>query len=98
MEFKQLEMLVAVADERSLIRAAERVFRTQPAVSMALAKLEDEIGADLFSRAGRSLELTAVGTMMVEYARKLLALRDEAAEQISSWRDGSCSRVSSTSN
>src|SRR5688572_26285281 len=99
MEFKQLEMLVAVAEERSIARAAERVFRTPPAVSMALAKLEEEIGADLFRRAGRSVELTTVGRALSEYARKLLALRDEAAAQFRSWRDLPCSsQVSSTSN
>ena len=79
MEFKQLEMFVAVAEERSVIRAAERVLRTQPAVSMALARLEEEVGTRLFHRIrGRGIELTSIGEELCHYARKMLALRDEA--------------------
>src|SRR5712671_3849056 len=44
MELMQLEMLVAVAEEHSFLRAAERVFRTQPAVSIGIRKLEDRFG------------------------------------------------------
>ncbi len=84
MEFKQLEMLVAAAEERNLVRAAERVLRTQPAVSMALARLEEELGSLLFRRIrGRGLELTPVGEALCHYARKLLALRDEAHAVVS---------------
>ena len=83
MEFKQLEMLVAVADERSVMRAAERVFRTQPAVSMALAKLEEEVGSRLFHRArGEGLRLTAAGELLCQYAKRMLALRDEASTKV----------------
>ncbi len=78
MEFKQLEMFVAVVDERSVQRAAERVFRTQPAVTMALRKLEEEVGSPLFDRARRRLDLTPVGQRLCAYARQLLRLRDEA--------------------
>ena len=80
MEFKQLEMFVAVAEERSIIRAAARVFRTQPAVSMSLAKLEQEIGSYLFYRSReRRFHLTNAGEVLHDYAKRLLALRDEAA-------------------
>jgi len=48
MELMQLRMLVAVVEGSSIQKAAERVFRTAPAVSMALRKLEVEIGASLF--------------------------------------------------
>jgi DNA-binding transcriptional LysR family regulator len=81
MEFKQLEMFVAVAEERSINRAAAKVFRTQPAVSMALSKLEREIGSCLFHRSReRRFQLTKIGEAFHEYAQQLLALRDEAAE------------------
>lgn len=80
MEFKQLEMLVAVAEEGTVVRGAARVFRTQPAVSMALARLEEEIGARLFHRSReRGVRLTAAGELLCEYAKQMLALRDEAA-------------------
>lgn len=81
MEFKQLEMFVAVAEERSINRAAEKVFRTQPAVSMALAKLERELGSCLFHRSREHrFQLTKTGEAFYEYALRLLELRDEAAE------------------
>lgn len=83
MEFKQLEMFVAVAEERSVLRAAERVFRTQPTVSMAVSKLEEEIGSQLFDRhPRRRFQLTPAGRLLRQYAEKLLALRDEAAEVV----------------
>ena len=79
MEFKQLEMFVAVAEERSVQKAAQRVYRTQPAVSMSLSKLEEELGTALFERkTRRGFDLTPVGRLLCEYARRLIALRDEA--------------------
>jgi DNA-binding transcriptional LysR family regulator len=77
MEFKQLEMFVALADERHVARAAERVFRTQPAVSMAIAKLEEEVDAKLFVRS-ENFRLTRFGEILYVYAEQLLRLRDEA--------------------
>ena len=82
MEFKQLEMFVALADARSVQRAAEKVFRTQPAVSMAMAKLEEEIAGRLFVRHDH-FRLTSAGEVLYSYARKLLALRDDAAAALS---------------
>jgi LysR family transcriptional regulator, benzoate and cis,cis-muconate-responsive activator of ben and cat genes len=79
MELKQLEMLVAVAEERSFLRAAERVFRTQPAVSIGIRKLEGQVGVPLLDRSGRgSGRLTLAGERLYNYARKILELRDEA--------------------
>lgn len=78
MEFKQLEMFVALAEIRSVQRAAERVFRTQQAVSMAMAKLEAEVGSSLFVRR-EGFRLTPSGEILYAYARQLLRLREEAA-------------------
>ncbi len=78
MEFKQLEMFVALAETRNVRRAAERVFRTQPAVSMAIARLEEEFAVDLFLHRDR-FRLTAAGEVLYGYARRLLQLRDDAA-------------------
>ena len=95
MEFKQLEMFVAVAAERSINRAAAKVFRTQPAVSMALAKLEQEIGSCLFHRTSdRRFHLTNIGEVLHEYAKKMLALRDEAAKVVTK-RNPECSQAPS---
>jgi hypothetical protein len=83
MELMQLEMFIAVVEERSFCGAAERVFRTQPAVSLALRKLEGRIGAPLLDRSSRrSARLTPAGELLYEYARRILALRDEALSSL----------------
>jgi LysR family transcriptional regulator, low CO2-responsive transcriptional regulator len=79
MELMQLQMLVAVAEERTLQTAAARVYRTPQAVSTAIGKLTEEIGTPLLDRGlGRDLRLTPAGDALVNYARRLLSLRDEA--------------------
>jgi DNA-binding transcriptional LysR family regulator len=79
MEFQQLEMFAAVVEEGSISRAAQRVFRTGAAVSIALKKLEDEMITPLFERDDRnSLQLTASGQLLYEHARRILELRREA--------------------
>ncbi|HET9218835.1 MAG TPA: LysR family transcriptional regulator [Terriglobia bacterium] len=92
MDMMQLEMFVATAELRSVQRASERVFRTQPAVSMAIRKLEEELGALLFDRASRgNYQLTAAGEVLFAYAQRLLGLRDEAlthVKELQSLEDG----------
>ena len=79
MEFQQLEMFAAIIEEGSVARAAQRVGRTGPAVSMALKKLEDEMGTSLFERQDRhSHELTASGKLLYEHAKRILDMRREA--------------------
>jgi len=73
-----IEMFVAMVEEGSFHRAAARVFRTQPAVSMALRRLEQELGAPLFDRSNRSdYALTSMGEVLYDHARRLINLRDE---------------------
>jgi DNA-binding transcriptional LysR family regulator len=79
MEFQQLEMFAAVLEEGSISRAAQRVCRTGPAVSIALKKLEAEMGTPLFERNDRhSHQLTASGKLLYEHAKRILDLRREA--------------------
>jgi DNA-binding transcriptional LysR family regulator len=76
-------MFVATVDAGGVQRAAERVFRTQPAVSMALRKLEEEIGAPLFDRTTRGAYiLTQTGEILYQRATRLLRARDEALAEI----------------
>ncbi len=83
MEFKQLEMFIAVAEARSVQRATESVFRSQPAVSMAIAKLEEEVSSPLFHRTrSERFRLTDVGEVLYDYAKRVIALRDEAAATV----------------
>ncbi|MEW6128387.1 MAG: LysR family transcriptional regulator [Acidobacteriota bacterium] len=92
MEFMQLEMFVTVVEEASVRKAAERVHRTQPAVSIALRKLEDEVGSPLFDRTNRQdTKLTPTGELLYEYAMRLLTIRREAfssIEDLNSLRSG----------
>ena len=83
----QLETFLAVAEERSFSRAAARLHRTQPAVSQAIAKLEQELGEILFERSSRDGTLTDAGEVLREYALKLLNLRNEAAGALSELRE-----------
>lgn len=82
MELNQLETFLAVAEERSFSRAAARLHRTQPAVSQVIRKLEESIGESLFDRAARDGSLTAAGTLLRDYALRLLALRREASSAL----------------
>ncbi len=79
-----LEHFLAVAEEGSFTRAAERVYRTQPAVSQSIKKLEDDIGVPLFARDMPELTLTQAGNALVDYARRMLKLRDDAMRQMES--------------
>ena len=87
MDLFQLETFVAVAEERSFSRAAARLHRTQPAVSQAIAKLEGELGEILFERSSRDGTLTDAGSMLREYALKLLNLRTEATGALAELRE-----------
>jgi DNA-binding transcriptional LysR family regulator len=82
MELSQLETFLAVAEERSFSRAAVRMHRTQPAISQVIRKLEESIGESLFDRASRDGSLTAAGTLLRDYAQRLLALRREASSAL----------------
>jgi DNA-binding transcriptional LysR family regulator len=82
MELNQLETFLAVAEERSFSRAAVRLHRTQPAVSQVIRKLEASLGEKLFDRAARDGSLTAAGTLLRDYALRLLALRREASSAL----------------
>ncbi len=78
MELNQLETFLTVAELKSFSQAAERLHRTQPAVSQAVRKLEEEVGEVLFDRALRDGSLTAAGELLRGYAQRLMLLRQEA--------------------
>ena len=87
MELLQLEVLVAVAEESTLHKAAARLRRTEPGVSAAIHKLEGEVGMALFETAnGRHLHLTDAGEELVDYARRMLSLRDQALAAVADVR------------
>ncbi|HET7258073.1 MAG TPA: LysR substrate-binding domain-containing protein, partial [Candidatus Acidoferrum sp.] len=73
----ELQVFLMVAKEGSFSRAAERLYRTQPAVSLTIRKLEDSLGQPLFVRGARPVRLTDAGTLLKDYADRLINLRDE---------------------
>ena len=82
MDLLQLEHFLAVVEERTFTRAAERVSRTQPAVSQSIKKLEEEVGAPLFARDVHEVSLTEAGRLLADYARRMVGLRNEAMRQV----------------
>ncbi|MFN7010926.1 MAG: LysR family transcriptional regulator [Allorhizobium sp.] len=73
-----LRTFVAIAETGSFTAAADRVFRTPSAVSMQIKKLEEQLNATLFLRDARSVSLTESGETLLPYARRMLALSNEA--------------------
>lgn len=93
MEMTQLEFFLMVVEEGSFSKAAERVFRTQPAVSIAIRRLEEEVGAPLFERSQKTPVLTQAGELVYDYAKRILALRDQAREVVTELRSLERGRV-----
>ncbi|HEX3586904.1 MAG TPA: LysR family transcriptional regulator [Candidatus Angelobacter sp.] len=75
MDFDQLETFLEVARHTSFSRAAERRFRTQPAISSQIRALEEEVGARLFDRSGGKVALTGAGKLFQQYAEQALDAR-----------------------
>ena len=77
MDLASLQVFQTVARERSFSRAAEKLYRTQPAVSIAIRKLEEWVGQPLFVRGSGARTLTDAGVLLSEYADRMLNLREE---------------------
>lgn len=78
MNLGHLSIFRAVADERSISRAAERLMISQPAASKQLAQFERSLGTKLFDRLPRGIRLTEAGELLASYARKLFTIEAEA--------------------
>lgn len=86
MELQQLRGFYEVAREGSFTRAARRLFLTQPAVSLQIKALEEELGEQLLERSGRTLRLTPAGNILLERARVVFGELEAAREEIESLR------------
>ncbi len=73
MELRQLEYVLAVAEEASFTRAAARTHVAQPGISAQVRRLEEELGERLFDRSGRTVTLTAAGEAVLPFARAALS-------------------------
>lgn len=82
MNLKQLNYVLAVAEEQNFTRAAERCHIVQSALSHQIAKLEQELGCILFKRTSRRVELTAAGHAIIEPAKKLLEASQNLINQV----------------
>ncbi len=78
LDVDQLKTFLAIADSGNFTRAASDVNKTQSAVSMQMKRLEESLGRPLFARDGRNSRLTNDGERLIEYARRMAALNDEA--------------------
>lgn len=94
MELATLETFLAVVRAGSFSRAAEALHRTQPAISIAVRKLEDDLGQRLVIRGSRELKLTEAGRLLVDSAERMLNLREQlrlAIDDLKNMRRGQLS-------
>ena len=98
MDIHELEVLVAVADEKSFSRAAKILHRTQPAISQAIRRLESEVGEKLFDRSSKDGTLTLAGEVLLEYAVKMMNLRRTAHTALRDLRDLHHGKVTISAN
>ena len=98
MDLFQLETFLMVAREGSFSRAAKKLFRTQPAVSQAVRKLEEDVGEPLFDRSSREGLLTDAGRVLHDYAQRLLNMRTEALGALEEMRQLQAGKLSIAAN
>jgi DNA-binding transcriptional LysR family regulator len=82
MELRHLRYFIAVAEELNFSRAAERLGINQPPLSLQIRQLEEEIGASLFNRGARGVELTDAGKLLLEEARAILGQVEAAKTDV----------------
>ena len=84
---KQLKIFEAVAETQSYTRAAEKLNMTQPAVSMQMKQLEENMGLHLFERQGKKIVITSVGEKIREYEKKILKRYDRLHDYLNILQD-----------
>jgi DNA-binding transcriptional LysR family regulator len=82
MDFDHLITFLEIAKQGSFSRAGQKLYRSQPAVSAQIRQLEQEYGQKLFDRVGKSVRLTVAGETLLEYAGRLLTLRNESLRAV----------------
>lgn len=93
MELYPLKVFLTVATERSFSRAGEKLLRTQPAVSIAIQRLESDLKEKLIDRSGRELLLTDAGRVVLEYARRFQNLESELENALRELKDNYAGRL-----
>ena len=93
MELRQLRYFLAIAEHGTFSKAAGKVYVAQSALSHQLAQLEDELGAQLFVRSRRGVELTEAGTVFHTYATSILRQVEDAASSVAGLTDSPAGKV-----
>ena len=93
MDLSELRVFLAVATERSFSRAASKLHRTQPAISQAIRRLEEDVGERLVDRSSKDGTLTEAGRVLRDYADRILRLTEEAESSVRELRDLQRGRV-----
>jgi DNA-binding transcriptional LysR family regulator len=98
MELHPLRVFLTVAGERSFSRAAEKLLRTQPAISLSIQRLESELGEQLIDRSAKDLLLTDAGRIVLDYARRYENLQGDLENALAELRDKSAGRLTIGAN
>jgi DNA-binding transcriptional LysR family regulator len=98
MELYPLKVFLTVATERSFSRAGEKLLRTQPAISIAIQRLEGDLKEKLIDRSGRELLLTDAGRVVLEYARRFQNLESDLENSLRELKDNYAGRLSIGAN
>lgn len=93
-----LKVFLSVANEKSFSRAAEKMLRTQPAISLAVQRLEAELEEKLIDRSAKELLLTDAGRVVLDYARRFENLEGEMHNALAELRDNSAGRLTIGAN
>ncbi|PYT18260.1 MAG: LysR family transcriptional regulator, partial [Acidobacteria bacterium] len=98
MELHPLRVFLTVATEKSFSRAAEKLLRTQPAISLSIQRLESELSEKLIDRSAKDLLLTDAGRIVLEYARRFENLQGDLDNALAELRDKSSGRLTIGAN
>ncbi len=93
MELHPLRVFLTVANEKSFSRAAEKLLRTQPAISLSIQRLESELGERLIDRSAKDLLLTDAGRIVLDFARRFENLQGDLENALAELRDKSAGRL-----
>ncbi|MBB3112228.1 DNA-binding transcriptional LysR family regulator [Paenibacillus phyllosphaerae] len=88
MDIKQLRYFIAIAEEGQITAAAKRLHMAQPPLSQQLRAMEEELGARLFERDGRGMQLTEEGRALYKHAVRIVSSVQEAADEVQAIRHG----------
>lgn len=96
MTLRHLKIFIAVCDTGSMTAAAKELFIAQPAVSFAIAEMENYYGHKVFNRVSNRLYITEVGKVLLRHARQIAAQFDDMETEVRSWNSGETLRVGSS--